>query len=105
MVRRVLVVLCLIVVMFLVGCSGLDQGEAGFVKLFNGKDLTGWEMSGNAKWFVEDGNLVGTQGADNAPGDLFTTNTYRDFVVTLTYRAQWPCNTGLWFRYKSPRIA
>ena len=105
MVRRVLVLLCLMVVMFLVGCSGLDQSEAGFVKLFNGKDLTGWEMSGNAKWFVEDGNLVGTQGADNAPGDLFTTNTYRDFVVTLTYRVEWPCNTGLWFRYKSPRIA
>ena len=105
MVRRFLVVLCLAVMMLLVGCGQLSQNKAGFVKLFNGKDLTGWETSGNAKWFVENGNLVGTQGANNAPGDLFTTNTYDDFLVTLTYRAEWPCNSGLWFRYQSPQKA
>ncbi len=107
MVRRVLVVLCLVVMMSLVGCGklGPGAGRAGFVKLFNGKDLSGWETSGNAKWFVEDGYLVGTQGANNAPGDLFTTDTYGDFLVTITYRAEWPCNSGLWFRYQSPQKA
>lgn len=107
MVRRVLVVLCLVVMMSLVGCGelGPGAGRVGFVKLFNGKDLDGWETSGNAKWFVEDGNLVGTQGANNAPGDLFTTETYKDFLVVLTYRAEWPCNSGLWFRYQSPQKA
>ncbi len=107
MLRRVLVVLCLVVMMFLVGCGelGPGAGRAGFVKLFNGKDLSGWETSGNARWFVEDGNLVGTQGANNAPGDLFTTDTYGDFLVTITYRAEWPCNSGLWFRYQSPQKA
>ena len=99
MVRRLLVVLCLAVMMLLVGCSVSQE------KLFNGKDLTGWETSGDARWFVENGNLVGTQGANNAPGDLFTTNIYGDFLVTLTYRAEWPCNSGLWFRYQSPQKA
>jgi len=42
------------------------------VKLFNGKDLTGWETSGDAKWVVENGMLIGTQGENNSPGDLFT---------------------------------
>ena len=73
MMRRFLVVVCLAVMMFSVGCAELSQNKAGYVKLFNGRDLTGWETSGNAKWFVEKGNLVGTQGANNAPGDLFTT--------------------------------
>ncbi|MCH7557010.1 MAG: DUF1080 domain-containing protein, partial [Planctomycetes bacterium] len=102
MVRRLLTIVCIGVLIWLAGCGelgpGAGQSKAGFVKLFNGKDLNGWETSGNARWFVEDGNLVGTQGANNAPGDLFTTETYGDFLVILTYRAEWPCNSGLWFR-------
>jgi hypothetical protein len=78
---------------------------AGAIKVFNGKDLTGWEATGGAKWAVEDGMLVGTQGENNAPGDLFTKATYKDFVATLTYRVEWPCNSGLWFRYQSPKVA
>jgi len=95
--------------MWLSGCGelgpGAGQSKAGFVKLFNGRDLSGWETSGNARWFVENGNLVGTQGANNAPGDLFTTETYGNFIVVLTYRTEWPCNSGLWFRYQSPQKA
>lgn len=75
------------------------------VKLFNGKDLTGWETSGNARWVVENGMLVGTQGENNSPGDLFTKETYKNFIVTVTYRTEWPCNSGLWFRYQSPQTA
>ena len=75
---------------------------AGLVPLFNGKDLTGWEATGNAKWFVEDGNLVGVQGENNAPGDLFTTASFRDFELITVYRAEWPCNSGVWFRFQDP---
>jgi len=109
MLRRLLVIVCIGVLMWLTGCGelgpGAEESRAGFVKLFNGKDLSGWETSGNARWFVEDGMLVGTQGENNAPGDLFTTDTYRDFLVTVTYRTEWPCNSGLWFRYQSPQKA
>ncbi len=77
----------------------------GFDPLFNGEDLTGWQPTGNAKWTVEDGMLVGTQGQNNAPGDLFTTESFSDFELTCTYRTEWPCNTGIWFRYKSPQVA
>ena len=71
-------------------------------KLFNGKDLTGWQTEGNARWVVENGLLVGTQGPNNAPGDLFTTDSFRDFEATVTYRTEWPCNSGVWFRYQNP---
>lgn len=75
------------------------------VKLFNGKDLTGWQAEGGAKWVVDDGLLIGTQGENNAPGDLFTEASYDDFVLTVTWRAEWPCNSGVWFRYQSPNQA
>ncbi len=76
-------------------------GQTDWKRLFNGKDLSGWEQSGKAKWVVEDGMLVGTQGANNAPGDLFTKQTYADFELMCTYKVEWPCNTGIWFRYQS----
>ena len=82
-----------------------DKTPAGFTKLFNGKDLTGWEATGGAAWSVEDGQLVGTQGPNNTPGDLFTEASYDDFLLTVTYRTEWPCNTGVWFRFQSPQIA
>ena len=111
MLRRLLALVCIGILMWLVGCCesckapGSDKNLVGAVKLFNGRDLTGWETSGNARWVVEDGLLVGTQGENNAPGDLFTTDTYGDFLVTVTYRVEWPCNSGLWFRYQSPQKA
>lgn len=91
------------------GCHGHGQdaktGSAtvknGYTALFNGKDLTGWQPTGNAQWVVENGQLVGTQGANNAPGDLFTTASFKDFEVVVTYRAEWPCNSGVWFRYQN----
>ncbi|HNU29926.1 MAG TPA: DUF1080 domain-containing protein [Sedimentisphaerales bacterium] len=76
--------------------------ERGYTKLFNGKDLTGWETSGGAKWVVEKGLLIGTQGENNAPGDLFSAAGFTDFEAVVIYRAEWPCNSGVWFRYQNP---
>lgn len=73
--------------------------------LFNGKDLTGWVEEGNAAWSVVDGHLVGTQGPDGAPGDLFTEKEYADFRLRVVYKVDWPANTGVWFRYQSPEKA
>ena len=109
--RRGLALGCIVALVGLMGCNqcckgpAIDKDFTGAVKLFNGKDLTGWETSGNAKWVVENGMLIGTQGENNAPGDLFTTESYSDFVASLIYRVEWPCNSGLWFRYQSPRKA
>ncbi len=109
--RRILTIVCIAVSVWFAGCGetsmspGAGKDQAGFEMLFNGKDLTGWEASGDADWVVEDGCLVGKQGQNNAPGDLFTEETYKDFIVTVTYRVEWPCNSGLWFRYQSPKKA
>lgn len=109
--KRFVIVLAL-VAMTLVGCK--CQGEKPVaasqpvvvktetLRLFNGKDLTGWQTEGNARWAVENGLLIGTQGDKNAPGDLFTTDSFTDFEATVVYRTEWPCNSGVWFRYQNP---
>ena len=107
--RGLFTIVCLAMIILQAGC-GQDvtkdtQAEAGFIRIFNGKDLTGWEPSGGAKWVVENGAIVGTQGDNFAHGDLFTKDTYKDFLLISTYRVEWPCNTGIWFRYKSPSKA
>jgi hypothetical protein len=105
---RLFGVVSLALIIALTGCLGhkrITESDDGFIPLFNGKDLTGWEATGNAAWSVVDGQLVGTQGQNNAPGDLFTTQTYSDFELIVTYRAEWPCNSGVWFRFQSPSIA
>lgn len=77
-------------------------GVDGWQALFNGKDLTGWEPVGKADWKVVDKCLVGRQGPDNAPGDLLTKEDFGDFELTVTYKIQWPANSGVWFRYQAP---
>jgi hypothetical protein len=113
MLRKTLTIGCVLLSLTMIGCRSLgkkrsccgEKAAAGFTKLFNGEDLSGWEATGGARWVVEDGMLVGTQGENNAPGDLFTTATYDDFLLTVTYRTEWPCNSGVWFRFQSPRQA
>lgn len=73
--------------------------------LFNGKDLTGWQPEGGAVWKVENGQMIGMQGPNYAPGDLFTTQDYSDFEVKVTYKVVWPANGGIWFRYQNPEVA
>ncbi|MHC4478700.1 MAG: 3-keto-disaccharide hydrolase [Planctomycetota bacterium] len=84
------------------GTTADEQGKKGFVPLFNGSDLAGWKGTGGAKWVVRDRAIVGTQGENNAPGDLFTEEVYADFELKVTYKVEWPCNSGVWFRYQSP---
>ncbi|MHC4573727.1 MAG: 3-keto-disaccharide hydrolase [Planctomycetota bacterium] len=106
---RFLTITCTALLVFPAGCgdgaqdkkSGTGQIQPGLSRLFNGKDLTGWKATGGAKWVIKDGTIVGTQGENGAAGDLLTENTYKDFLLTVTYRVEWPCNSGIWFRYQS----
>ena len=96
------------------GCCGKDKvvkdagtarktaGEADWIPLFNGKDLTGWAATGTAAWTIERGCIVGKQGPDYAPGDLFTEQEFDDFELLVTFKMQWPGNSGVWFRYQAP---
>ncbi|HMJ70116.1 MAG TPA: DUF1080 domain-containing protein [Cyclobacteriaceae bacterium] len=81
-------------------CIAQKATKGEWQSLFNGKDITGWEML-NAPHRVEvkDGVLVGTTipGQDN--GFLCTTEQYGDFVLELEVKTDLLLdNTGIQFR-------
>jgi hypothetical protein len=66
--------------------------------LFNGKDLSGWEVYGTEKWYVEDGLLVCESGADKKYGYLATEKFFKNFDITVEFLQESNGNSGLFFR-------
>lgn len=78
-----------------------SEPDGRSVALFNGKDLTNWKAEGDAVWEVKDGVIVGRQGPRGAAGDLLSEADFENFELTVTFKVQWPANTGVWYRYQS----
>lgn len=85
--------------LFLVCTSAFAQQK---VKLFNGKDLSGWTIHGTEKWMVEDGLLICESGPDKEYGYLSTDKEYKNFVLTLEFKQEANGNSGVFFRSKIP---
>ena len=86
------------------GQSAKDKN--GFVKIFNGKTLAGWEGD-PTYWRVEDGNLVG----EITPSTLLKTNSFiiwqggspADFEIKLEFKITKSGNSGI--NYRSSLLA
>ncbi|MBI3694428.1 MAG: DUF1080 domain-containing protein [Acidobacteria bacterium] len=76
-----------------------DKKE-GYILLFNGKDLTGWEGE-PALWSVKDGVLVGSTEGHPLQHNTFliTKDSYSDFVLKLEIKLR-NHNSGIQFRSK-----
>ncbi|MHC4638591.1 MAG: family 16 glycoside hydrolase [Planctomycetota bacterium] len=77
----------------------------GFIRLFNGKDLTGWKRHEGlpehglaGKWTVEDGAIVGVQDPPGKGGFLTTLQQFQDFELTLETKIDWPFDSGIFLR-------
>ena len=66
--------------------------------LFNGKDLTGWNIHGTEKWYVDDGDLVCESGPDKQYGYLSTTKSFKNFELSLQFKQEADGNSGVFFR-------
>jgi hypothetical protein len=69
----------------------------GFIPLFNGKDLSGWQAKGGGKlesWSVKDGVLTAQAGR----GWLATKAMYGDFVLRAEWRLPKKGNSGVFLR-------
>jgi hypothetical protein len=66
------------------------------IPLFNGKDLTGWKMSGTGTtvWKVEDGNLVSP---GNGP-ELINDSKFEDFKLHVEFNCGPTSNSGVYLR-------
>jgi len=74
--------------------SEVEKAE-GFVPLFNGKDLTGWNPKPAKVWEIEDGVLYCT----GAKGKwVVTEKQYENFVLRLEYKISPKGNSGVFIR-------
>ncbi|MCP9767598.1 DUF1080 domain-containing protein [Lacihabitans sp. LS3-19] len=65
--------------------------------LFNGKDLSGWEIYGTEKWYVEDKKLICESGPDKGYGYLATNEKFKDFEISLMFKPLANGNSGVFF--------
>ncbi len=82
-----------------------------WVNLFDGKTLKGFrQLNGQAKYRVENGQIVGTTVADTPNSFLATDKEYGDFILELELKVDNSMNSGIQFRslslpdYKDGRV-
>ncbi|MCF0057503.1 DUF1080 domain-containing protein [Dyadobacter sp. CY356] len=83
---------------FLATKDDVNAPEKKAVKLFNGKDLTGWKINGTEKWYAEKGELICESGPDKEYGYLTTDKFYKNFDLTLKFKQEANGNSGVFFR-------
>ena len=72
--------------------------QAGFKKIFNGKDLSGWKIHGTEKWYVENGELICESGPDKGYGYLSTDKSYDNFILETQFKLEANGNSGIFIR-------
>jgi hypothetical protein len=81
------------------------QVEAdGFVSLFNGRDLAGWQPASN--WTVEDTVIALKNRSDRQEHNdnyLWTARQYGDFVLDLEFKIVQGTNSGVFLRTSNPK--
>lgn len=80
----------------------IDIREIGFKEMFNGKDLTGWQTTGN--WIVEKDNVItlkprpGESGWQRYDAYLATKKKYGNFELDLEFKFEPKGNSGVFMR-------
>lgn len=72
-----------------------QQTADGWVLLFDGKSLAGWEPTSDADWKVVDGEIRASQGGQ---GFLMTTRQYADYELHVEFKAPTTTNSGVFLR-------
>jgi hypothetical protein len=75
--------------------------QAGFVNLFNGRDLSGWSGD-TAEWTVRDGVIrahTGRRPTKNSSCLFLQSEPLEDFELRLSYQ-RWSGNSGVFYRAK-----
>lgn len=90
-----------LILLLLAGCAAPAPAGDGFVPLFNGKDLGGWEAAPGSNWVVENGVIAlqgKSDGREHNGAYLWTREDYGDFVLELEFRIPERANSGIFLR-------
>ncbi len=74
--------------------------ESSWINLFNGKNLSGWtQKAGNAKFYVEDGCIVGEAVSESDTNSvLCTKKDYDNFILELDFKVDHQLFSGVHIR-------
>ena len=75
------------------------QTGDGWITLFDGSNLEGWNILGDANWELADDGSVG---ANSGGGFLVTEDSYEDFELRLEFWVDVPANSGIFIRCSDP---
>ncbi|RQW06757.1 DUF1080 domain-containing protein [candidate division KSB1 bacterium] len=78
--------------------SPVPETEAAWISLFNGENLDGWFIRGDARWEVRDSVLTGIDGM----GHIYAEPQLADLEVKGLFRVSDKGNSGLYFRCQPP---
>jgi len=95
-------------VVLVLGCLSVyamaseTEKEAGWVSLFNGKNLDGWEqINGTANYEAKDGCIVGMTAKGSPNSFLCTKKHYSDFELEFEVKVDDRLNSGVQIRSNS----
>ena len=94
----------LAVIAVLAAAACASAAEPGWISLFNGKDLEGWEqLNGKAKYEAKDGVIVGTSVPNSPNSFLCTKKQYADFELQFDVKCDAALNSGVQIRSESSK--
>jgi hypothetical protein len=87
----------------LTALTAAAQTGPGWVSLFDGKSLDGWDRVGESNWRVEDGAIVADKLGGQGAAYLVTKQPYKDFMVHIEFWASDDANSGIYMRCADPK--
>ena len=100
------IIACLVLSVFVVGAGLVEaadkESQEGWVELFNGQDLTGWnQKNGTATYVVKDGTILGTTAKGSPNSFLCTDKDYANFILEFDVKVDPRLNSGVQIRSSS----
>lgn len=79
------------------------QDGAGWITLFDGKDLDQWQGDGKAKFVIEDGAVTAKDKKDDKTiAYLVSKQSFKDFEIRAEFWVSDDANSGVWMRCTDP---
>jgi len=72
--------------------------QAGWITLFDGKELEQWDQIGQSNWHLADGAVIADKMDGKDAGYLVSKKPYKDFVLRVEFWPSDDANSGIYFR-------
>jgi len=74
------------------------KDDAGFIHLFNGENLDGWTVKGNAEGFAVHDGVIRSETGHGGHLMYYTDQSFSDFVLVVEWRVSPGGNSGVFIR-------